>query len=199
MILWYKMDNQDEIIILIQNLKNDPSLKNTLNIESILNSTPEWANSRNKPIEKIINLLENTNSNQEIKENLPNINPIDYKQIANENQEILSTIEPSLGAMKILDFQQRLKDYMYIEELHELRLNRYIRWINLRNTNRLAIGGKLIYIKFTKNGTYLTVYSFSMNTCLILKFENNIIFQKFTKEEKFTVVTKLVNETHDSP
>ena len=53
------------------------------------------------------------------------------KQIDKKKREIINELNLSKTCFK--ELQNKLKDYRYIDELPELQVGRYIRWINITN------------------------------------------------------------------
>ena len=69
------------------------------------------------------------------------------------------------------------KFYTYIEDLNDLKLGRYIRWIHLDNLHKIYNGGFLVKIddvctcKNTKGGLFTFI------------FEENLVFQRMSNQE----------------
>ena len=130
-----------------------------------------------------------------------NENDIDYltKAINNENNESLLNLtfdkiskkkniilqELQLSKKKISELETKLEDYRYVEELQELNVGNYIRWINLNNPENLVLS----------NGAILSEVKIEDNIILVLKnivskkffqinMEENLLFQKLSDQEK---------------
>ena len=75
----------------------------------------------------------------------------------------------------------KLKHYRYVDELHELKIGGYVRWINVNNLDKLMNGGFVVQIDIEDEGTRILcknrgkLFQFWMDEC--------IIFQKITDQE----------------
>ena len=121
------------------------------------------------------------------------------KALNNENNESLSNLtfdiidrkkreivkELSLSRNETNDLLKRLEDYRYVEEMQELRIGNYIRWIDLNNPDNLEL----------KNGAILSEIRIEDNIILVFKnfiskrffqinMEENLLFQKLSDQEK---------------
>jgi len=82
------------------------------------------------------------------------------------------------------EIKKKLKEYRYIDEIQELHIGAFIRWIKFKSDNEISI----------TNGALLTDVLFEDNIQLLLKnnmnrffrvnFNDNLIFQKLTDQEK---------------
>ena len=83
---------------------------------------------------------------------------------------------------------EKLSSYRVVDNLQDLRLGKYCRWIVLGNQPPvLHGGGYLIKVSFMDNGVYLTCermkkYKMQVN------MDNAVIFQKLTAEELILVM-----------
>lgn len=75
---------------------------------------------------------------------------------------------------------QKLKDYRHIDEMNEIRVGCYARWINIENKT-LAKGGIIIKVDISDNGIYIVLKN-NFNLFTIL-FDNVFLFQKITNQE----------------
>ena len=138
----------------------DPNLFSTLDIENLLDS-----------IENINNdYLENKNMNDIIKAVLDRINEIG-----------LSKDETK----KICD---KLMGYRFIDEIHELRKGKHIRWIRIKDSNaKLTNGGIVVNIKFLNNGIHVLCMG-SGNRFIQYKYDDCFTFQKLSMEEQLILL-----------
>jgi hypothetical protein len=105
------------------------------------------------------------------------------KKILEMKLEILKELQ--LSKKEITEISKKLKNYMYIDEINELRDGSYIRWICIKNPKKIFLtkGAVLCEIKIVDDGVQLTCKTFT-NSFFSLKMEENIIFQKLTDQEK---------------
>jgi hypothetical protein len=75
---------------------------------------------------------------------------------------------------------QKLKDYRHIDEMNDIRVGCYARWINIENKS-LAKGGIIIKVDIGENGIYIVLKN-NYNIFTIL-FDNVFLFQKITNQE----------------
>jgi hypothetical protein len=75
---------------------------------------------------------------------------------------------------------QKLKDYRHVDELNEIRVGCYARWINIENKT-LTTGGIIIKVDVGENGIYIVFKnSYKIFTVLL---DNIFLFQKITNQE----------------
>lgn len=107
---------------------------------------------------------------------------IDTKKITNIKNNILYELE--LPKSKIKSIKSKLKNYRYIDNYNELHFGNYIRWINIRNPEKINLtnGGIICEIKSSNDDIYITCKN-NINRIFRLKMSETIIFQKITNEE----------------
>ena len=105
------------------------------------------------------------------------------KKVMDMKLNILKELQ--LSKKEIIEISKKLKNYMYIDEINELRDGSYIRWISIKNPSKLFLtrGAVLCEIKITDNEIQLICKSFT-NSFFSLKMDENIIFQKLTDQEQ---------------
>ena len=115
----------------------------------------------------------------ETNENIANLN---FEQIDRKKREIID--ELNLSKNRVKELQNKLEDYRYIDELPELQPGRYIRWINLTNPENIKLtnGGILCEIKI--EDCIILVLKNNMNCFFQINMEENLIFQRFSDQEK---------------
>lgn len=87
------------------------------------------------------------------------------------------------------DLYETLKDeYRLIDELHELNMGRYVRW--MREDGYLTVGGVLTGIWAGTLGAVVSCKSVSYNTYITYTFHTNTTFQKLTEDEKIMLTLK---------
>lgn len=102
------------------------------------------------------------------------------KYFMDENYYILK--EVGLENMEIETIYEKLKDYRYIEKVCDLKVGRYIRWINISNPSVLTKGGIIKRVEIVDNQINVLCRNFRYFNEFHL--DNCWIFQKFTMEEQ---------------
>ena len=79
----------------------------------------------------------------------------------------------------------KLKYYRYIDDLASIKYGSYIRWINLRNPERIRLtnGGLMCDMKFYNDGVHIVCKN-NRGRIFQIKFDENIIFQKLNEQEQ---------------
>jgi hypothetical protein len=108
-------------------------------------------------------------------------------KIKNEKNDILQKLQ--LSGKELKELHARLKDYRYINELNDLQMGRYIRWIPL-NTETAEI-------KLTKGAFVVNTFLNEDGACLlcrntyrhpiVVKFDKVLIFQKLSEQEQILI------------
>ena len=125
-------------------------------------------------IDLLNNALENENN-----ESILNQTSSKIKTLKND---ILQKLQ--LSGEKIKDYHKKLKYYKYVDELCDINYGCYIRWISLKNPEKIYLtnGGIICDIKILANGIHIMVKN-NMNRIIQIKLDENIIFQKLTEQE----------------
>ena len=115
-------------------------------------------------------------------ENNKSILNLTTKIIKERKEEIIGELPVNKNKKNVI--KKKLKEYRYIDEIHELHIGAFIRWIKFNSDNEISI----------TNGALLTDVLFEDNIQLLLKnnmnrffrvnFNDNLIFQKLTDQEK---------------
>lgn len=75
----------------------------------------------------------------------------------------------------------KVKEYRYVDELHELKTGGYVRWVNVADTSKLMAGGFVVRVDIEEEGTRIVcknrgkIFQFWMDEC--------IVFQKISDQE----------------
>lgn len=109
------------------------------------------------------------------------IDTLDYSQILyyknDDNKDILKKLIKNNETY--IDYINKLKDYKYVDEIDEIHIGRYIRWIN--KYNKLTKGAFIADIYYKNDNIYILCkkykYLFSIN------FNECYIFQKYNNSE----------------
>jgi hypothetical protein len=115
-------------------------------------------------------------------ENNESIINLTISEIKSEKNDILQKLQ--LGKEDLKDNLKKLKEYRYINNINDLNYGCYIRWINLKNIENLKLtnGGFICDIKINEGIEILCRNNF--NKLFQLRFDENLIFQKLTEQEK---------------
>ena len=108
--------------------------------------------------------------------NNENITTFTFKKIQHKKNLILKELFKTPN-----DLVQKLKDYRHVDELTEVRVGCYIRWIP-PHTLKLTNGGIIIKIDITESGTNISVKN-NKGIIFTLKMDDNFVFQKITPQE----------------
>jgi len=138
------------------------------NIKVIENDTNEEMNSLLKALENETNSSILDLTNNEIKTHKNNI-----LQMA------------QIGGKELKEYHKKLKHYRYVRGMHDLQYGCYIRWIPLKNPENIYLtkGAHITNLDIMDNGILIqckTVFGRIFN----IKYEECIIFQKITNDEK---------------
>lgn len=84
---------------------------------------------------------------------------------------------------------QRLLEYRFVDEIHELHKGKHVRWIRCAgNPLRLTNGGIVADIKFLDNGVHVLCMN-SQKRFIQYKFDDCLTFQKLGVEELFILAS----------
>ena len=125
-------------------------------------------------IDAILDALEN-GDNQDIMN-------MDYETFNKNKNDSLQRL--ALPREKLKQYHKSLKYYRYIDELQELTIGSYIRWINLLNLDNIKLtnGGVICDIKVGDD--IIILYKNRINRMFQLSFSSCLIFQKLTEQER---------------
>ena len=115
-------------------------------------------------------------------ENNKSILNLTTKIIKERKKEIINELPINNNEKNIL--KKKLKEYRYIDEIHELHIGAFIRWIKFEIDNNVSItnGGLLTDVLFEDNIQLLLKNN--KNRFFRVNFNDNFIFQKITDQEK---------------
>lgn len=122
-----------------------------------------------------------------------NITNQTFQEIDEKKREIIGELELSNVATK--DLLKKLEDYRYIDEMPDLQVGRYIRWINLTNPKQIKLtnGGILCEIKI--EDAVILVLKNSINRFFQINMDVNLIFQRLSEQERIILYAiDLVNK-----
>ena len=154
------MEKTDSMNInqIFEDALTDPSLLSTLDIDNLLES------------------IENTKNDY-----LDNKTTSD---ITSEIQDKLNEIGLSVDEKEIIIV--KLKEYRFVDEIHELHKGKMVRWIR-NGTKRLTNGGIVTDIKFLDNGVHVLCMN-SQRRFIQYKYDDCYTFQKMNVEEQLILM-----------
>lgn len=118
--------------------------------------------------------------NNDTDSNIINLTSRKIKDIKNNMLQKLQLPREDLKSL-----HKKLKDYRYCTDLSDLQSGNYIRWISLKNPDKLRLtnGAFLIDIKIYTEGVQLVCKN-NFNSIFQFKFDEAMIFQKLNPQER---------------
>lgn len=107
----------------------------------------------------------------------------DYETIQKMKNDILQKLQ--LDAKTLRKYNKALKNYIYVTDLMHLKEGSYIRWIPLRDPEKVKLtrGGNLIETIITDTGIQLKIKTL-FNSFFNIKMDECILFQKINQQEQ---------------
>ena len=129
----------------------------------------------NEFIDKLVKSLENIDDED--------IGNFSLEEIEEQKSEILNEVFSNKS--KIASYMDKLKHYRYIENVKDLKYGHYIRCIKLDGKNMLTLnrGGAIAGITIMNEDEVNILCRNNKNNKFTVKFEKNLIFQKFDDQE----------------
>jgi|UniRef100_A0A6C0D9C9 hypothetical protein len=129
-------------------------------------------------VDKLLKALDN-------EENQKFLN-LNTKKIKEMKIDILKELELSKEDMQSI--MQKLKEYIYVDEMSDLREGAFLRWIPIKDPENVHLtpGGVLCEINITDDGITLTCKNFAHKYYRI-KMEENLVFQKLSGQEQIMI------------
>jgi hypothetical protein len=140
---------------IFEEARNDPTLYSTIDIASLLNS---------------VDSEKHTYSDNQT-----------TKTILNDVFESLNTL--SCSASEKENLYSKLTEYRYIDELTDIQMGKFIRWIRRdKIPHRITNGGLVVNIKFSDSGVII-VCKCTGNRFIQFKMDECLCYQKLSTEE----------------
>lgn len=116
-------------------------------------------------------------------ENNKSLSNLTFDKIDRKKREILD--ELGLTKKETKELLKKLEDYRYVEELQELNIGNYMRWIDLNDPDNLELknGAILSEVKIEDN-IILVFKNFISRKFFQINMEENLLFQKLSDQEK---------------
>tara|TARA_Y100000589_G_C26629029_1_gene417272 strand:+ start:69 stop:482 length:414 start_codon:yes stop_codon:yes gene_type:complete len=126
-------------------------------------------------MENLIDALENDKNESIMNTNLSNI-----KEIKNNVLQQLNISRESLKAL-----HEKLKNYRFVDEISDLQSGNYVRWINLKNPEKLYLtrGAFLCDIEINNDGVHIIFRNPRGRYCQI-RMDEVFLFQRLTDQEQ---------------
>ena len=111
-----------------------------------------------------------------------NITNLTFKEIDLRKREIITELELSIRYTK--ELLKKLDDYRYVDEMPDLQVGRYMRWINLTKPDNIKLtnGGILCEIKI--EDAIILILKNNMNQFFQISMDENLVFQRLSDQEK---------------
>lgn len=130
--------------------------------------------------------------------------PLFKKALENENNVVVSTLntrkitaeklhqlrELGLNPHVLQDFMTKLKDYRHVDDLNGLTHGAYIRWIDLKNPERLTLarGAIVCDIKIGQKGVSLLCKTHPTPALFYINMDEVVIFQRMSQQERIILI-----------
>lgn len=126
-------------------------------------------------IDEILSALENDNHKDLLYTSLENI--------SKDKNDILQQLQLKRENLKTM--HSKLKNYRYIEELNHLKYGQYLRWINIKNPDKIYLtnGGIFLDLKLLDTGTHVVCKN-NIGKIFQFKLDECIVFQKLSDQEQ---------------
>jgi hypothetical protein len=107
---------------------------------------------------------------------------LDFNKINQQKNDMLQRVGFNRETLK--KYNKSLKEYRYIDELSDIKLGSYVRWVPLDNLEKIKLtnGGVICNVKLENDisivckNRYNRLFEFKMIKCMV--------FQKLTDQEK---------------
>ena len=125
-------------------------------------------------VDKLVKALDDESNEQ-----LMNLTTHKIKEM---NLQVLKELQ--LSKNETVDIFKRLTDYIYVDEMKDLKYGAYMRWINLNKPDdiRLTKGALFCELKITDNGVNIVCKNYNTR-CFQIKMDECLIFRKLTEQE----------------
>jgi len=123
-----------------------------------------------------------------------NLIETNIQAIKDKKNNILQQIRIERVLLK--EYHKKLKEYMYVDSIEELKEGHILRYINLNNMDNIKLSGTTILcsINMNKKGIAIVVKIFN-NKHITLFLDKILLFKKFSNSEKILLnAIKLLNK-----
>ena len=108
---------------------------------------------------------------------------LDTRAVKTVKNDMLQKLNLSREQLKKL--HKQLEEYRYVDEMNELKYGAYIRWIPLRDPNKIKLtnGGIICDILVKDNGIHVVCRN-NMHRMFQIKLVECMVFQKLSDQER---------------
>jgi hypothetical protein len=105
------------------------------------------------------------------------------------------TVVAAINELPICEFKRdsfakSLSNYRFVDQICDMRTNRYSRWVQLNNPEKLLRGGTVVDIKILKNIQILVKTHGPFHSFVTCIFDENVrFFQKLTDDEMLILMS----------
>ena len=117
-------------------------------------------------------------------ENNASVSTLTTRKIEAEKMRQLMQLEFNQEVMA--DYLYKLRDYRHVDDLNGLMHGAYIRWIDLKNPERLSLarGGIICDIKIGQKGVQLLCKTHPNPAMFHVSMDEVVIFQRLSQQER---------------
>ena len=143
------------------------------------------SNSKEFDIDKLLNAI-NNDSNESIMS-------YTHETIMTDKNNMLQQLQLSRSTLKQL--HKKLKGYRYINDLKDMKYGSYIRWISLKNPEKVYLtnGGIMCDVLFLNKGVHILCKNYR-NRFFQINFDTNMIFQQISAQEQ--IILEVIKHLH---
>ena len=104
-------------------------------------------------------------------------------KVKKQKNDMLQKLQLPRAMLKL--FHKKLKKYRYCNDLKDIQIGFYIRWISLQTPHKIHLtnGGIICDIRISPAGGIYIVCKNNRNHMFQLNFNNCLIFQKLSQQE----------------
>lgn len=102
--------------------------------------------------------------------------------------KVRSLLELELPENVTIDLLTQLKEYIHVDEIPDIKMGSFIKWIPLSNPDKIKLtnGAIVCDIIISENGTLIKCKNFR-NTFIMVNLEKSLIYRKLTNQEKILI------------
>lgn len=99
-----------------------------------------------------------------------------------------SLLELELSQDATIDLLTKLKEFIYVDEIPDIKLGSFIKWIPLSNPDKIKLtnGAIVCDILIAENGTLIKCKNFR-NKFILVNVEKALIYRKLSNQEKILI------------
>ena len=116
-----------------------------------------------------------------------------FEVLYNKNTKTINTIKNNilqklqLSSPEIKKLHKKLKEYQYVDELPDIHVGHYVRWISLATpTTKLTNGGIIVETNINESGIYILVKN-NIGRIFMIYIDKVLLFQKITVDEQIII------------